>query len=185
MLADIIIIAFMVLSAYFGYKKGFVRTVSKLISFVISIILAKILHPIISGYIRNSFIGEFINSKIADKADSIITESAPSFIQNAGHSTVNEITDTIVTVLTIIFIIIVTFIAVYFLIKALDLVSRLPVISWLNHLAGFVAGFFWGILLVYTLLAVVVVINPDVSWMENSSIAIIMFKDNYLINIIY
>ena len=185
MLADIIIIAFIVLSAYFGYKKGFVRTVSKLISFIISIILAKKLHPIITAYIRNSFIGEFINSKIADKTDSIITDSAPLFIQNAGHSTVNEITDTIVTVLTIVFIIIITFIAVYFLIKALDLVSRLPVISWFNHLAGFVAGFFWGILWVYILLALIAVINTDISWLENSSIAITMFKDNYLMNIIY
>ena len=185
MLADIIIIAFMVLSAYFGYKKGFVKTVSKLISFVVSIILAKNLHPVISGYIRNSFIGDFINSKITDKAESIINESAPSFIQNAGHSKVNEITDMIVTVVTIIFIIIITFIAVYFLIKAIDLVSRLPVISWINRLAGLVAGFFWGVLLVYTMLALIAVVSPDVSWMEDSSVAIIMFKDNYLMNMIY
>ncbi len=185
MLADIIVIAFIVLSAYFGYKKGFVRTVSKLISLVVSIILARILHPVITGYVRNSFIGDFINGKIADNADSLITENAPLFIQKAGHETANELTDTIVTVLTIIFIIIVTFIAVYFLIKALDLVSRLPVISWFNRLTGFVAGFFWGIFLAYILLAFVAVINPDATWMENSSVAVTMFKDNYLMNIIF
>lgn len=185
MLADGIVIVLMVLAVYLGYKKGFIRTVSKLLSFVISIIIARILHPIISVYVRNSFLGDFINSKIADKADSLITENAPSFIRNAGNSTVAELTDTVVAVITIILIIVITFIAVYFLIKALDLVSKLPVISFVNRITGLAAGFFMGIIWIYMLLAFVAIVNLDASWMEGSTIAYTMFKDNYLMNIIF
>lgn len=183
MLFDVIIIALIALSAFLGYKKGFVKTVSKLLCFVVSIILSKLLHPVISGAVRNSFIGDFINSKIAEK--SIITEDMPSFVQKAGETTVNGLTDAVVAVVTIIIIMIITFFAANAVVNAINLVAKLPFISSINRTFGIAAGLLMGILLVYLVLAIVLVANIEATWLDNSLIAQFMFKHNLLMNLIF
>ena len=66
MIADIIVIALIAFFAYIGYKKGFVKTVSKLCCLIIAVVVAKILHPIISVYVNESALGDFIRNKIYD-----------------------------------------------------------------------------------------------------------------------
>lgn len=185
MLFDVVIIALMVISIYLGYKRGFIKTISKLLCFIVSVILAKLLHPFVSGFVRNSFIGDFINEKIAGKSETIITEDMPSFIKSAGDSTVNGITDVVVTIVTILLIMIVTFIAANLIINTLDLVAKLPFISTINRTCGLIAGLFMGILLTYLVLAVVAVANIDATWLEGSYAAEAMFKNNILMNLIF
>src|SRR5699024_7351577 len=48
--------------------------------------------------------------------------------------------DILINVLVTVFLFIVSFILIHFLIKWLDLVARLPIISGLNHIAGAVVG---------------------------------------------
>lgn len=185
MLVDIIIIGVIALSIYFGYKRGFIKTVSKLLSIIVSIILAKLLHPLISGFVRNSFIGDFINDKIAGNAQTAIPDNMPIFIQKAGESVAFGIADVIITIITILIIFKVASIVAGNIVTALDLVAKLPLISvvnkWLGLAGGLIMSFFW----IYVLLALVLVFNPDASWMDGSLIAYTMFKNNIIMNLIF
>ena len=58
--------------------------------------------------------------------------------------------DILINVLSTIVLFVVIFIVIHFLIKWLDLVSRLPIISGLNHIAGAVVGLAEGLLLLWT-----------------------------------
>ena len=57
--------------------------------------------------------------------------------------------DILINVLAVIALFIIVFILVHFLIKWLDLVSRLPIISGLNHIAGAIAGLAEGLLFLW------------------------------------
>lgn len=185
MIFDAVIVALIVISAFLGYKKGFVKTVSKLLSLIISVIVAKISHPFISEFVRNSFIGNFIRNKLVGKTEAVITNDMPYFIQKAGDSTLSEIYDATVSVVTVLLIIIVVFIVVNFIISALDFLTMLPLISWLNRILGFFAGLLMGIILAYLLLAVTAISNVDTVWLEDSYAAYIMFKNNIIMNLIF
>ncbi len=58
--------------------------------------------------------------------------------------------DILINVLATIFLFIAAFILIHFLIKWLDLVARLPIISGLNHIAGAVVGLMEGLLILWT-----------------------------------
>ena len=184
MLIDLIVIAFLGLSVYLGYKRGLVRTLSKLLCLIVSIIMAMILHPLISGFIRKTFVGDFINSNLTDKAQTV-TDGSNSIVKQAAAGTVENLTDVAVTVVTIVIIIIVVFIFSSFIVRSLNLVTKLPFVSSVNKVCGIVAGLFMGILTIYLVLLVVAVIDIDASWLDGSFITAMMFKENIIMNLIF
>lgn len=186
MTADIIVVALIAFSAYMGYKKGLVKTISKLCCLVVSIIVAKLLHPVISVYVMESSLGEFINEKISAQTDSVF-EGMPSFLQKAGDYTANSITDSVVSVVTILLIILVTYFVAKFIVNALNIVAKFPIISTFNRLLGLGAGFFVGIFMVYLIISILVVTDVQGvnKWLEDSVIAYTMYRENILMNLIF
>ena len=186
MTADIIVVALIVLSAYMGYKKGLVKTLSKLCCLIVSIIVAKLLHPIISVYVKESSLGNFINEKISAQTEAVF-DGMPSFLQKAGDFTANSIADSVVSVVTILLIIVVTYFVAKFIVNALNIVAKFPIISTFNRLLGFGAGFFVGIFMVYLIISILVVTDAQGvhKWLENSVIAYTMYRENILMNIIF
>lgn len=184
MVADIILVAFLCLSIYLGYKKGFVKTISKLLCFVISIVAGKILHPHISGFVSETVVGEFISSKFTDETH-LVTEGTNSIIKQAANGAMEGLADMAVSVVTALIIIIVVFIISNFVVRSIDLVAKLPVISALNKLLGLVAGFAVGVITIYLVFLVIAVVNIDASWIEGSTIAAGMFKENIIMNMIF
>ena len=182
MLIDAVIIGFVLLSLYMGGKRGFVGTVSRLLSLVISVIVAAIIHPAVSVYVKQSFIGDFIQNKITD---SVITDDMPYFVQKTGNSTAEGLADMAVSFVTVLLIVIICFIAVNFIIKALNIVAKLPLISFFNKIGGIAAGLVMGVFLVYVVMAAVGVMNVDTAWMDGSKIAQEMYKNNLLMNMIF
>lgn len=185
MLFDLIILALIGLSIYLGYKKGFIKTISKVLCFIISIIIAKLLHPVISDALCNSPIGDFVNDKVAGKSESVISNDMPSFVQKAGESATNGIADVIITIITILVIMLITFIVANLIINALNLLAKIPVLAQVNKTLGIVAGLLMGIILTYLVMAVVAVINIDASWLDGSFVAESMFENNLLMNLIF
>ena len=183
MVADIILVAFLCLSIYLGYKKGCVKTISKRLCFVISIVAAKILHPHISGFVSETVVGEFISSKFTDETH-LVTEGTNSIIKQAANGAMEGLADMAVSVVTALIIIIVVFIS-NFVVRSIDLVAKLPVISALNKLLGLVAGFAVGVITIYLVFLVIAVVNIDASWIEGSTIAAGMFKENIIMNMIF
>ena len=184
MLIDLILIAFVGLSIYLGYQRGFVRTVSKLICLIISILVAKLLHPPISGFLRKTFVGDFINGQIADEAQTV-TEGSNSIVKQAASGAVGTLTDVAVTIVTVIIIIIVVFVISNFAAKSLNLVTKLPFVSSINKVCGVVAGLLMGLLTIYLVFLVIAVVDVDASWLEGSWLAAKMFKENIIMNLIF
>ena len=184
MLIDLIVIAFLCLSVYLGYKRGLVRTFSKFLCLVVSVIMAKILHPLISGFIRKTFVGDFINTKLTDKAQTV-TDGSNSIVSKAASGAVEGLTDVAVTVATIVIIMIVVFVFASFIVRSLDLVTKLPFVSSVNKSCGVVAGLLMGLLTIYLVLLIVAVIDIDASWVEGSFITAMMFKENIIMNLIF
>jgi len=55
----------LVLCAFIGYRRGLVRTLYRFVSFILALILASRLYPIVSGALRGSFVFDFIRDRIA------------------------------------------------------------------------------------------------------------------------
>lgn len=187
MIADIIVIALIAFSSYMGYKKGFVRTVSRLCCLVVSIIVAKMLHPYVGDFVRKSFIGKFINEKFAETSQDVMGENMPIFLQEAGEYTANSLTNAVVGIVTVLLIIVITYFVANFIVSALNVVAKFPVISAVNRLCGVAAGLFMGIFMVYLIMSIMVITDFSnvESWLENSVVAYTMYRENILMNIIF
>ena len=185
MVADIIIVVLVALSAYRGYKKGLVKTLSKLCCLVVSVIVAKWLYPVISVYVMESSLGDFISERISAQTTSAF-EGLPLFFQEAGNNTANGIANSVVSVVTILLIIIITYFVSKLIVSALNIVAKFPVISMFNRFMGMIAGFFIGVFIVYLLIFVLVIADVQgvQKWIEDSVIAYTMYRENILMKFI-
>ena len=132
MITDICIAAAIIIFAFRGYKKGFVKSVYSIVSLVASFIIMALFGGSIIGIIASSpigvSIGEFLAENISDNA---IIERCSSAIVYFASS-------------------VVMYIAVKFLMKfilgILNKLASLPLISSLNKLLGLVVGVVFGII---------------------------------------
>lgn len=187
MISDILIVAGIALSAYIGYKRGFVKNVSKLCCWIISIVVAKILNPYITEFVKQSFIGEFIQKNFEETSQSLIPEELPSFFHQAGETTANGLADTVIGIVSIILIVVITFVVANFIVGALSFIAKFPLISTADRLLGFVSGILTGVLIVYLVLSFITVFNVQEAhkWFEQSIIAYTMYRHNIFMNLIF
>jgi len=82
--------------AYAGFRKGLVLTVYRFVSFVLALILAWWLYPVVARFLRNSFIFESLRGRIATAAniegvfrDNIPDPSIPESIR--GNEIINSL----------------------------------------------------------------------------------------------
>lgn len=186
MIADAVVLAIVLLSAYLGYKKGFVKTVSKVVCLLIAIVAAKLLYPYVAEYVSNSAVGDFIREKIVGGYTDFATANLPVFLQKAGDSTANGVAESAISIVTVVAIIIITYLVSKLAAAVLGVVAKLPVISFLNRVAGLGAGVVMGILVAYVIVALVIFTGVDgvEQWLAGSRIAVKMYMDNFLINLI-
>ena len=186
MIADAVVLAIVLFSAYLGYKKGFVKNVSKVVCLVIAIVAAKLLYPFVAEYVSNSAVGDFIREKIVGGYTDFATANLPVFLQKAGDSTANGVAESAISIVTVVAIIIITYLVSKLAAVVLGFVAKLPVISFLNRVAGLGAGVVMGILVAYVLVALVIFAGLDgvEQWFSGSHFAVKMYTDNFILNLI-
>ena len=187
MTADIIVVLIIAFSAYIGYKKGFVRAISKLICFVVAIIAAKLLHPKVTELVSGSVVGETIREKVAESYSGYVGENIPSFMQSLGSQTANGISDLAVSVVSVLAIIVITYFVAKFVAASLNLVAKAPVVSLFNRVIGFAIGALAGVLIAYAVVSLVILADVQgvEKWMEGSVIAYKMYHENFILNLIF
>lgn len=190
MIADIVVIAIICLSAYVGYKRGIVKTISGLFCFIVSVFVAKLLYSRVSVFVSDSAIGEAIRGLVGDKTQIDVGDKAELFqkyIQQAGVQASDAICEMLITITSVIAIIIITFFLTKLVASALNIFSRLPVISLFNRLFGLAIGAVIGCLVAYLVVAVFVFgdIQGVDKWMDNSVIAYKMYTENLLFDLIF
>lgn len=176
MIIDIIVLIFIALAAYAGYKKGLVGILVSLLGMVISIILAFMLQGVIADMLYNdTSIGktlqQSIKTSLEDSFDKKIEEKTDSNAFYAGivKSIVNKdeisnvaenTTKFILKGISFVAIFFITFIICYIVQMMLNIVFDLPGLSQINEIGGVAVGILKALLKVWIVLAIVSFISP-------------------------
>ena len=200
---DLAVIAIIGLSTFIGYKQGLVKSAIKILSFFIAIVVALVLYkPLSSIIIKTTPIDDNIKNVMIEKiTPEGINESQEVEVQDdlglkilgEATNTIEEIADTftvkLIEAVTILLIYIIVKIALKFITALADLIAKLPVLKQVNKLGGTVYGIIKGIILVYTLLAIVYLaaplLNKTVSEnIDKSIVTKTLYDNNIILNII-
>ena len=208
---DIIIIAIMALSIFLGYKKGLVKVAVKLCAFLIAIIVSLAFYkPVSNLIIENTELNEKIENVIIEngtkKIDENNEEEKTNFLENMQQyvditvtQTQNEIVENaakeisvrLINVLVMIGLFIGTRLILIVLVLISDLITNIPIIKQFNKLGGVIYGVIRGLILIYTLLAIIYLIvsmtpnNSILMLINNSIITKFLYNNNILLNIIF
>lgn len=208
---DLIIVAIIAICIIIGYVKGLTGSLIKILSFVLSLVIAFILFAPVSNYIiENTQIDDMIERKIreivitnegeeknetmptvvTDYINQKVEEASDSAKENIVDSTAKEVTQTIVKTGTWIILFILARIALTLLKLISSLITKLPVIKQFDKLGGIIYGFIEGLIIIYFALALISCITPmtkgEISEDINKSyIGNVMYNNNMLLKIIF
>ena len=133
MIIDIIVILFVVLGAYIGYKKGIINVLTSFIAILVSLVLAFLLQMPVANLLRQSNVGTKLNTTIT-----MFILKGLSFFA-------------IFVIVTIIM----------FVIRGiLNIVFDLPILNSINSIGGLGLGALKSILIIYIILALIAFISP-------------------------
>lgn len=180
---DLIIIAALMLFMYIGYRRGLIRTVFSLFSFIFAIALASYLYPRVAEWLRSTplFTGlkDYISRAMgledvvqAHTAELVATLPLPDLLQRAllMHDTPNmfELLNVVtieeyiagffagmaINIIAMVLVFILVRVVLGIIAGMLDIVGRLPVIRSFNHGGGLLLGLVQGVIIVWIGLAV-------------------------------
>lgn len=210
-IVDLVVIGIMLLCIIIGYVRGLTGSLIKILSFVLSIIIAFVLFIPISNFIINNTkiddnleqsmreiiikedegtnekempetITEYINSKVEQAADS----AKETIVDN----TAREVSVTIVKAGTWIVLFIVARILLILLKFITSLIAKLPVIKQFDKLGGIIYGILEGLIIVYVLFAIISFASPVINTslpntIDDSYVGSMMYNNNLLLKIIF
>ena len=187
-IADIIVVAIIGLSAFVGYRKGFVQTGLGFLSFFIAIALTFMLYkpvmeiirektefvPWLTQYLSNLDIKELKESNLESETTS--DSEGDSYIRNLPNSIVDaigldemketaknmivqKIVDFAVKLLAIVIVYIGTRLALFIVIMVLDLFFKLPVLKQFNEILGLSLGVALGLIRIYGVFIVITLLG--------------------------
>lgn len=189
-IADIAIIAILIISIFQAYKRGLTMLVFHLACLVITLIVVFILcKPITDVIFYNTGFGHFISTHIEDSIGNFIEENIKddklidSKNTNLPESIVNKINDYViearesssdniskfvsdklsyiaVSAIVVILLFIIVRIATLFLKGVLYFLSHLPLIRSFDKLGGAVYGIIRGYIIIYGILAIISLLSP-------------------------
>ncbi len=200
MILDGVVIIFLIVSAFAGYKKGLTTILISLIGFVIAIILAftfksSLVDLATSKTDVDETMKKTISSGIAKAIESKTTDENgtnsfyAAIVKNmATGETADELTNKVVEFIlgTAAFILI--FLAVnmcaYILQMMLNIVFDLPILSSINNIGGFGIGIVMALFKVWIVLAIVSIIVPMFGGLKGLIDSSILTKMLYNTNIL-
>ena len=197
---DLIVLAIIALCIILGYVRGLTGSLIKILSFVLSIVIAFVLFiPISNLVIENTQIDESLEQSIREmiigneqneesNMPEAITDYIGQRVEQAADdaktavvdSTARDVAETIVKAGTWVVLFIIARILLIFLKFITALIAKLPVIKQFDKLGGIAYGLIEGLIIVYLLLALVSFIAP----MFDNSI-IVAIKDSFVGSIFY
>lgn len=186
-MADIILIAILIIFARLGAKRGLIKTLMGAVSTLLSLVLTALIYNPFSQMLYNSPVGEYVRGFVKrlfeeKTQNGIIIPLLDKAIETASMLIIN--------IISFIIIIIAVKLILTFLSRFLNIAAKLPVIKQLNSLLGMFAGAVSGILICYIIVGIIGTLNGEGNIsvlkesIENSYIAIKMYEDNFVSNLI-
>ena len=186
---DLVIAAIFVICVGHSMRQGFVKASSAILSIVLTIVLMFAFQDTISTYLRNSQFGQDISVKITEALtknnDETITEpeeektgdfGLPMFfgsflddteekIESAKNDLIEQAaestTSSVINILSIVILYIAIRIALFFVLKIINAIFKLPVLKSINRLAGALIGVVNALFIVYILCAGLIWFVPN------------------------
>ena len=184
---DLAVVALIVFAVWRGVSKGFVITVYNTFRWLVCIILAQILYPYVSQFLTGLGLEKSLAESFAESfagtlegaGGSAAIESLPlpeflkALLNQNDNSTVYELlgvstaTEYVsaylahlaVDLLSIILLVVILLVGTWLIGRALDILTKLPVVKQLNKGLGAVSGFVLGILYVWLFGAVLYLVS--------------------------
>lgn len=195
-LIDVIVIGFILLCTFWGYKKGLVELGIRALSFLIAIIITFILYrPIAELVIHYTTIDETIQNAIVEKLNDKDLEqenkSAPeNIIEQTKDTAISGVAKTasynIIYGGVMILLFVITKIVLFFVSALANIIEKLPIINQFNKAGGIIYGLVVGmfitclILLIISFIAKVNTDNKIHKEIENSYVTKIIYENNVL-----
>ena len=186
-LVDLVIISILISNSYWGYRRGLVAVLFKVLLFIVSLLIIFLLYkPVSNSIIDNSQLDEWLSESIKESLNGTIlqdgtlmmpTESTmstavieliESFVQEAlkessvdplGYVSIN-LAYLMIRVGTMLALLIISRFFLLFVRFAAELIGNLPIIKMFNKSGGLIYGIAKGFLTIYVILAVFSVISP-------------------------
>lgn len=197
MLADLIVVVTVAFCIIMGYRSGFVKTCIRAVSYVLSIILALAVYPVVAGFLATTPLYDFLLGVVEEKvvgAGDVSVGVYAEYFKDAAQLLATGATEAIATLLNniIAFVLVVIGcrIIIALLANMLNLVTKIRGIKQLNQLGGIVIGALIGVLVVYIVLAVLLFCEPMlesdfvIEQIQNSMIASKMYQNNVLVSML-
>lgn len=208
---DVVLVVLLLLSIFWGYKKGLINVVFNLCAFLVAIVVTFILYkPVATLVIDNTELDETIKQVILEKGitqkeettvekgssvDKYIEKYAQNAITDAKNNAVESAADSIAINAVNIIVAIGLFIVVRILLifaKALaGALAELPIIKQFDKLGGVLYGAIVGLIAIYIVLAIVffvVSINgfeEVTDAIDGSFITKYLYGNNLILNIFF
>lgn len=197
MVLDGIVILFVVLSVFLGYKKGFVGLAIKLVALIVAILVTFILYQPVSNFIINTTgVDETIENAIYEKATQALKGETQE--NNYTNALKNQLLDgtlpqtsrtlsiNIIKIIVIIILFIVTKILIMCISSLANSLAKLPIVKQCNKLGGIIYGLLRGVLIIFVFFAVIELYtqitpqNAVYNEIEKSSISKMIYENNII-----
>ena len=189
-LVDLVIISMLISNAFWGYRKGLVSVVFKIITFIISLLIVFVLYkPVSQSIINSTELDEKLaialeenltGLTIAEGSNEVFTvtgtntvsegmvELIESFVREALETSAANPVRYVANKLSVFMIQTGTFLLLFILSRgvllfvrfAAELIANLPIIKMFNKSGGLIYGILKGFFMIYLILAVFSLISP-------------------------
>ena len=186
-MADIILIAILIIFTRIGAKKGLIKTLFGAVSTLLSLLITALIYNPVSQILSNSEMGHFIRAFVRKALEQKAQKGTIIPFIDKATQTASML---IINIISFIIIIIVTRLILAFISRVLNIASKLPLIKQLNSILGIIAGALSGILVCYIVIGVIGALNGEgnISIMqesiESSYIAIKLYENNFVSNML-
>lgn len=202
---DIAVVVFIWIVAIGGYKKGLVKTLYSILSFVgAAIVTAYLYKPLCNMLLKLDFVKNFndkITQNVTDKIYSSATDTAnamPSwmgeyvnkFVADTGNTISQGILQVLVSVLSVIIVYLLVKLALGLFIGIVDFIMKLPVLDIVNKAGGLLFGVIKGVIIVLLVFAVLSLFLPNSNYKHihtillNTNITKYFYNNNILMKLI-
>lgn len=208
MVLDIILIAFLGLSVFLGFRKGLISKIIGIAGFGIAILMALMLQSSVVKFMNNTLpVGKQINDTVYENVNNIVKENKTDndfyneilkVIQGTTEQEKeakirelsNSITDFILRGISFIGVFILTYIIVLILGVMLNGIFSLPILNSVNKLGGMGIGFVLGLLQIWIILAIISFLSPmdfmlkTNELISSSTLVNLMYNNNFVTAIV-
>lgn len=205
MIIDIILVLFISLGAFMGYKKGLINVIISIIGLVLSLVLAFLLQTPVANTLKESSLGEKTYTTVYEGINKAVNDHKQDVDNTTFYSTIvkgylsdeqintkaQQLTMFILKGISFFIIFVIVTIIIFILRSILNIVFDLPILNSINKFGGLGLGAIKSLVIVYIILALIAFLSPipQVSKMitdniNKTNITKTLYANNLLVKII-